>query len=480
MTFESQPGQLLSQVEAGIADLEQAVQSFELATTDIEQLMNDVERHTGLQSEASQIAQQALVRALHASYNAAQRVLAINTDADQSLDYAESIMLAQERADQKSLAALPPGSLILEGRYRVIQLLHQRPRVHLYLAMRLSDSPISQTNERPLVVIREIVLAGLTPRQRQQIEQAAFMEFVQPRHFGSPHLLGVGDRIRVEFARHYLVVQPRPARGRRPAFAATLTDFLAGQNQALGQQEMSTALHWGIQICLTVARLHHTDTILGEITPDMIVVTRAGRASWPPLLLPGWPPAPAFWPGVGLQEARNLYEQIFPTAEPGNSPLKSDQRPFAAPETLMGQRDERADVYALGALLYLLLTRHVPPSASQRRRAEQPQSSGTRTGFKNGLLRLLAAVPGTNQQFVLVPPHLLNEHISPLLEHIILRALALNPEQRFATVQDLAKALEGVKFKTDTSSASTLTAVPQTRVSQMRKLLEWLKKELNE
>jgi hypothetical protein len=480
MASETQPEPLLSQVGTGIAELERAVQGFELEVVDVEKLMGDVER---LEAAGSQAAHQALIRALHTSYNAAQRILAINTDLDEDIASAEKVVRARELANENNRAPFPNGTLILGGRYRLIQLLCQRPRVHLYLARRLSDSPIGKTDEQPLVAIREIVLAGLAPDLRLRIEQAAFAEFVAPRHFGSPHLPSVGDRLQVEHARHYLVVQPHQTRGRRPVFATTLAEFLPTQSQDPGLLEMSTALHWGIQLCLTVARLHRLKHILGELTPEMIVVARTGRSDWAPLILPAWPPAPSFWHGNSEQEVQELYNQIFPVAAQESMPTEAgaDTRPFAAPEVFTGQRNERSDIYTLGALLYLLITRRVPTPAARRLRAEpmQPAGRGYRLNFKASLLRLLAAVPGTSQQFILTPPHLLNMYISPLLEHILLRALALNPEQRFASVLDLAKALEGMKLKTDTSTPEQ-AGIPRARVSQMRKLLERLKKEINE
>ena len=70
----------------------------------------------------------------------------------------------------------------------------------------------------------------------------------------------------------------------------------------------------------------------------------------------------------------------------------------------------------------------------------------------------------------LTPPHLLNKRISPLLEQILLRALALNPEQRFASAQDLAEALEGMHLTTASA------ALPQAKASRLRRLLEWIRK----
>jgi hypothetical protein len=87
-----------------------------------------------------------------------------------------------------------------------------------------------------------------------------------------------------------------------------------------------------------------------------------------------------------------------------------------------------------------------------------------------GVLNWQRSYQSTEQGQTLTPPHILNRRISPLLEQILLRALALNPEQRFANAQDLAEALEGVQLKMGTG------AVSQVQASRLRRLLEWIRK----
>src|SRR6266567_1331457 len=88
---------------------------------------------------------------------------------------------------------LPPESTILSGRYRLMQILHQRPRLNLYLGRRVHP-PSSlhhgiqhHSGQEPLVAIRELILTGLSPQLRIQIEWAASEEFISPIVLGSPH-----------------------------------------------------------------------------------------------------------------------------------------------------------------------------------------------------------------------------------------------------------------------------------------------------
>src|SRR5579872_6475442 len=105
---------------------------------------------------------------------------------------------------------LPEGTLILGGQYCVVQLLHQRPRVNLYLGKRLGEGEnvaVQNDAHEMFVAIRELVLTGLAPQTCVEIERAAFEEFVSPFVLSSPRLPGSIDFVRVEGGRHYLVMQ---------------------------------------------------------------------------------------------------------------------------------------------------------------------------------------------------------------------------------------------------------------------------------
>ncbi|MBM3464575.1 MAG: serine/threonine protein kinase [Armatimonadetes bacterium] len=83
---------------------------------------------------------------------------------------------------------------------------------------------------------------------------------------------------------------------------------------------------------------------------------------------------------------------------------------FAAPEQYgREQTDPRADIFALGVLLHHLLTGHDP--------AETP--------------------------FVFPPPRRLNPSISPRMEQIVLKAVSLDPADRFQQVSGMRDALRG-------------------------------------
>ncbi|MBV9713313.1 MAG: serine/threonine protein kinase, partial [Ktedonobacteraceae bacterium] len=91
---------------------------------------------------------------------------------------------------------------------------------------------------------------------------------------------------------------------------------------------------------------------------------------------------------------------------------------YMAPEQLQGKPEFASDQYALGIMTYEWLSGTCP--------------------FHGTLVELYS-------QHSLVPPPPLREHVPSLsqeVEQVVLRALAKDPRQRFASVKDFARALE--------------------------------------
>src|SRR2546428_6413003 len=104
---------------------------------------------------------------------------------------------------------------------------------------------------------------------------------------------------------------------------------------------------------------------------------------------------------------------------------------YMAPEQIQGKPRPASDQYALGIVVYEWLTGDPP--------------------FRGSLTEIVT-------QHLLTPPPSLRERVptlSPVIEEVVLRALAKEPKQRFASVQDFATALEHAAQRT-TSPPSTL------------------------
>src|SRR5579885_1101678 len=314
----------------------------------------------------------------------------------------------------ESLAA---GSRILEGRYMLLRLLYTRPRVNLYLGWRLAreGGNQQQDGQRGLVAVRELVLDGLPAGARARVEQAAWQEFLSPGVVSGLRLPAAGATERLwigaEQGRLYLVMRLFESQT-AGSFVMPLADLLQ-QPRWPRWLDTQVAVAWTIQLARVIARLHRQGTMLADLDPLTIIIDasdRAIRSAWSPLLLACWPPSPCFWP------EREDVQAYFPLR------LRRENV-FAAPELLSRIYDERADVYALGAMLYLLLTGRAPVSATRRLLYARKQSDGLE----------------------LASPRFFCPALSPALEEIVLRALALEPRERYPSVFALIEALEAVQ-----------------------------------
>jgi WD40 repeat protein/tRNA A-37 threonylcarbamoyl transferase component Bud32 len=124
----------------------------------------------------------------------------------------------------------------------------------------------------------------------------------------------------------------------------------------------------------------------------------------------------------------------------GKSSLLLGTPHYMAPEHALGRPEQRSDIYSLGVIAYRLLTGHVPfdgptPLAILIKQRSEPPPP---------LRALVPALPET-------------------VEQVVLTALAKDPQQRFASAQAFANALEQAG-KTAASSASMTAPMTPTNI----------------
>lgn len=357
------------------------------------------------------------------------------------------MMERDEQLAEEQQERFNEGAVILNGRYRIVRLLYQRPRLNLYLGQRVDKVSTDGIRDHtgPLVAIRELLCNGLSPLLRAQIESALLEEFTTPVMLGSPHLPETGDRCYNEGDHYYYVMQLQHITENmvqtHAVHAVTLETLLLEQPGWPTWLDSVTAVQWATQLCRMVARLHRLGVVLGELSPATILVDSNHTAPWLPLLLPSWPPAPCFWNLAQTSlTPRYVYQQIFPFAR-----ITADN-PFVAPELAHGITDERADVYAVGAILYLLLTHYAPIAAERRLYNRQEPYILPPRGRGQRQLSSLFISPSTNaESLALIAPRLLCRSLSQEVEEIIVRALALRPSARFPSVFTMVEVLEAVE-----------------------------------
>jgi serine/threonine-protein kinase PknK len=112
---------------------------------------------------------------------------------------------------------------------------------------------------------------------------------------------------------------------------------------------------------------------------------------------------------------------------------------YMAPEQALGQElDGRADLYALGVMLYEWMTGHYPFNDADA-----------------------MAIVAQHIHAPVVPPRTLRPDLPPALEAIILKLMAKTPAERFASAQEVSQAL------TEPATASLLKPGPATPPAQL-------------
>jgi len=166
----------------------------------------------------------------------------------------------------------------------------------------------------------------------------------------------------------------------------TLQELLDDDSQALSAD---LALDIALDITLALEYAHSRGIAHGDLKPQNIFLTDEG--------------AKLSDIGLGrLEEGRNLLK----------APVLHLTAAYLAPEQILGQTlDARTDLYALGVILYQLFTRRLP--------------------FQGNDLDIMQAHLHEAPQ----PPRNFAPHISPSLEHLILKLLVKNPNARYSSAE---------------------------------------------
>lgn len=310
----------------------------------------------------------------------------------------------------------------IHTRYRITTLVRRYPYGNLYFA--LDNYQVPESGQARMVAIRDIDIGGLKEEAREQALSEAQREYDYLRRWHVPHTLACID-LRL-FQGHLFLASGLPASTPQEKSAQrlhTLQDFL---QSGLGLPRESRVLEWTRNLGQAVERLHRQGIILSDLDPFTIALDKNSAQAEPKLMI--------FWLSSELQK---LLAQVENDAS--STPAVSY---FKAPEALAGKPEPRSDIYSLGALLYLLLTGMPPDESTLRHRRR------------------------------LRTPREINARISQHIDECVMQALAIEPEERFASVSELLHTLEhgrpsGSSRKISAPSAPT-AAVPVSDVETVR------------
>ncbi len=103
--------------------------------------------------------------------------------------------------------------------------------------------------------------------------------------------------------------------------------------------------------------------------------------------------------------------RLYDPASTTHTMVRAVSEGFSPAEQYVGKTTPQSDIYSMAATIYFLLTMTVPQGAMERVMHDE-----------------------------LIPPHVLNARVSPHTEAVLLRALAVNAPQRFASMREFAAA----------------------------------------
>jgi serine/threonine protein kinase/Tol biopolymer transport system component len=206
-----------------------------------------------------------------------------------------------------------------------------------------------------------------------------------------------------------------------------------------GPLPLKQALQYGAEIAQALETAHSNGIVHRDLKPGNIMLTKSGAK-----LLDFGLAKPA--PNASAMASGSMATMSKPLTVDGTI-LGTFQ--YMAPEQLQGREaDARSDLFALGAVLHEMLT-------------------GKRAFEGKSQISVMSAILEKDPE----PVSAVQPLASPALDHVIKRALAKDPNDRWQTARDLMQELKWSTEKTAPPSGPAPTPAP---ARQTREVLAWL------
>jgi serine/threonine protein kinase len=300
-----------------------------------------------------------------------------------------------------SLPTTLDAGTIIGGHYTIDSLINSGGFGAVYRAI-----DTSETNR--LCAIKETY--DVTPASRRQ----ALMEVSVLFTFRDSHLPTVYDAFEAN-GRFYLVMQLVEGQNLLQLLKDRVPGGIVGEQApyqlATGPCSETEVLAWLIPIMNVLQELHSRKpaVIHRDIKPGNIILT---------------PQQATVLVDFGLTK---LYDPDATTRSVGRAVSEG----FSPIEQYVGKTSPQSDIYSMGATMYLLLTNCLPPAATSRVMRDD-----------------------------LVAPRALNPALSPAVEQALLKALAIDANQRFQSMQEFVQAVQDTSSTFDSHNEPTLPGMP--------------------
>ena len=226
---------------------------------------------------------------------------------------------------------------------------------------------------------------------------------------GNQHIVDVNDFGTLEDGSTYFVMECLEG-----------MDLIEAMDLAKRMDEQRV-LHIATQICKALSAAHEEGIIHRDLKPENVFLTRRNDVDDFVKVL-----------DFGIAKVANGPKRLTRDGEVLGTPH------YMSPEQCEGENvDHRTDIYALGVLLYEMLTGHVPHDAD------------TMMGI---LTKHMYEDP--------IPPQIRVPQVSSEVEHVIMRCLDKKPEQRYQTMRELDADLSRISVGQRPSGPNTVTLTP--------------------